>query len=356
MLYAKLISKRYNNNMKVTINDVARLAGVSMKTVSRVMNNEPSVRKKTSDKVMAAVKELNYKPNLAARSLAGTKSFAIGFVYSNPNAYYVIDMQNGILSRCKEEGYELLIHPCSSTDENVLEEIQTMIERSRLSGLVLTPPLSERQDVTDLLDSIGINYVRILSGREPSEKESKPNAIFVNDHDAAYQITEHLISLGHKHIAFITGEEEHKSTLERLAGYKAALSAHNITLNDALIFPGKYSFESGVEGAKALMANNEKVTAIFACNDEIAAGALFASRLMDIKIPEQLSITGFEDSPFSKQTWPKLTTAHQSNQDIATQAAKLLFANSRPTKIKEEKMAICFTPELVVRDSTGNAL
>lgn len=356
MHYAGTISKSNNNNMKVTINDVARLAGVSMKTVSRVMNNEPSVRKKTSDKVMAAVKELNYKPNLAARSLAGTKSFAIGLVYSNPNAYYVIDMQNGILSRCKEEGYELLIHPCSNTDENVLDEIQTMIERSRLSGLVLTPPLSERQDVTDLLDSMNINYVRILSGREPTEEQTKSNAIFVNDHDAAYQITEHLISLGHKHIAFITGEEEHKSTLERLDGYKAALRAHNIDVDDALIFPGKYSFESGVEGAKALMKQDSKVTAIFACNDEIAAGALFASRLMDIKIPEQLSITGFEDSPFSKQTWPKLTTAHQSNQDIAIQAAKLLFANSRPTKIKEDKMAICFTPELVVRDSTGRIM
>lgn len=339
--------------MKVTINDVARLAGVSMKTVSRVMNNEPSVRKKTSDKVMAAVKELNYQPNLAARSLAGTKSFAIGLVYSNPNAYYVIDMQNGILSRCKHEGYELLIHPCRSNDEKVLDELKTMIERSRLSGLVLTPPLSEREDVVALLDSIGINYVRILSGQEPENTETKANAIYVNDRDAAFQITEHLISLGHKDIAFITGDEEHKSTSERLAGYKAALEQHGIELNNSIIFPGKYSFESGVEGAKSLMSDNSKVTAIFACNDEIAAGALFAARLMNFKIPEQLSITGFEDSPFSKQTWPKLTTAHQSNEHIATQAAKLLFNNSKPTKIKEEAMSLCFTPELIVRDSTG---
>ena len=339
--------------MKVTINDVARLAGVSMKTVSRVMNNEPSVRKKTSDKVMAAVKELNYQPNLAARSLAGTKSFAIGLVYSNPNAYYVIDMQNGILSRCKHEGYELLIHPCRSNDEKVLDELKTMIERSRLSGLVLTPPLSEREDVVALLDSIGINYVRILSGQEPENTETKANAIYVNDRDAAFQITEHLISLGHKDIAFITGDEEHKSTSERLAGYKAALEQHGIELNNSIIFPGKYSFESGVEGAKSLMNDNSKVTAIFACNDEIAAGALFAARLMNFKIPEQLSITGFEDSPFSKQTWPKLTTAHQSNEHIATQAAKLLFNNSKPTKIKEEAMSLCFTPELIVRDSTG---
>ncbi|MEL7308387.1 MAG: LacI family DNA-binding transcriptional regulator, partial [Pseudomonadota bacterium] len=102
--------------MKVTINDVAKLAGVSMKTVSRVINKEPSVRKKTYDIVMDAVNTLNYQPNLAARNLAGTSSFTVGLVYDNPNAYYVIDMQNGVLSRCKEEGYELVIHPCCHQD------------------------------------------------------------------------------------------------------------------------------------------------------------------------------------------------------------------------------------------------
>jgi LacI family transcriptional regulator len=343
--------------MKVTINDVAHLAGVSMKTVSRVMNNESSVRKKTFDKVMAAVKELNYQPNLAARSLAGTKSFAIGLVYSNPNAYYVIDMQNGILSQCKEHGYELLIHPCQGKHDSVLDEIKTMIERSRLSGLVLTPPLSEREDVVELLDSMNINYVRVLSGEQPDEQlnkqQHKANSIYVNDRQAAYTITEHLISLGHKNIAFITGDEDHKSTSERLTGYKNALTDHKIQLDESIVFSGKYSFESGVSGAKALIADNPNITAIFACNDEIAAGALFAARLMNIAIPEQLAISGFEDSPFSKQTWPKLTTAHQSNEDIAIQAAKLLFSNSRPTKFKEEKVDVCFTPQLIIRDSTS---
>lgn len=344
--------------MKVTINDVARLAGVSMKTVSRVMNNEPSVKKKTFDKVMAAVKELDYQPNLAARSLAGTKSFAIGLVYDNPNAYYVIDMQNGVLSRCRDEGYELVIHPCDDNKGNLLAEMKTMISRSRIAGLVLTPPLSEREDVTDLLEEMNINYVRVLSGNDETEERpinKKPNSIYVNDRFASFQITQHLIDHGHKRIAFIAGDEEHKSTSERLAGYKEALSKNNLPLDEALIYQGTYSFESGVEGVKSLVAHNSKLTAIFACNDEIAAGALFAARLMNYAIPEQLSIAGFEDSPFSKQTWPKLTTAHQSNQDIAISAAKLLFNNAKPTRIKEEAMALTITPELVVRDSTGPA-
>ncbi|MBE0362382.1 LacI family transcriptional regulator [Pseudoalteromonas ulvae UL12] len=337
--------------MKVTINDVAKLAGVSMKTVSRVMNNEPSVRKKTYDIVMEAVNELKYQPNLAARSLAGTKSFTIGLVYDNPNAYYVLDMQKGILSRCKEEGYELLIHPCSGSDDMMLEELATMVKRARISGLILTPPLSERPDVIEMLDQLSVNYVRILSGCESSSEQT--DCIYVNDRDASFAITEHLISLGHQHIAFLSGDKEHKSTLERLAGYKEALSKNGIAVDESLVIDGQYSFESGVTNAKQLLADNKDVSAIFACNDEIAAGALFAARLMSIKIPQQLSIAGFEDNPFSRQTWPKLTTAHQSIDTIAQHAAKLLFAKTRGTRNQDKDLRKMFTPELVVRDSTG---
>lgn len=339
--------------MKVTINDVAKLAGVSMKTVSRVINKEPSVRKKTYDVVMEAVNTLNYQPNLAARNLAGTSSFTVGLVYDNPNAYYVIDMQNGVLSRCKEEGYELVIHPCSATDSNMKEDFKTMVKRSRLAGLVLTPPLSEQNNIIEMLEELGIHYVRVLSGRPTDEDQNA--CIYVNDYAAAYEITEHLISLGHKSIAFLCGDNEHKSTSERLAGYKDALANHSINFNPALVYDGTYSFESGVEGAKELLSNNNphKITAILGGNDEMAAGALFASRLMGIAIPEQLSITGFEDSPFSRQTWPKLTTAHQANDVISQHAARLLFTKTRGARNQDKDIITTFTPSLVVRDSSG---
>ncbi|MDK1286028.1 LacI family DNA-binding transcriptional regulator [Pseudoalteromonas umbrosa] len=351
--------------MKVTINDVAKHAGVSMKTVSRVINKEPSVRKKTYDLVMQAVEELNYQPNTAARNLAGTSSFAIGLVYDNPNAYYVIDMQNGVLSRCKEEGYELVIHPCCAQDPDMHKEIATMIQRSRLAGLVLTPPLSEQQDIIDMLDNLGVAYVRLLSGQnnasEPiegkAEEHKTNNCIYVDDYAAAYEITEHLIQLGHKTIAFACGDAEHKSTTERLAGYQQALKDHDLSLNEDLIYEGTYSFESGVEGAKALLKNNNafKITAILGGNDEIAAGALFASRLMNIAIPEQLSISGFEDSPFSRQTWPKLTTAHQANSVISEHAARLLFSKTRGSRKQDKDIITTFTPSVVIRESTGPA-
>lgn len=335
--------------MKSTITDVAKHAGVSIKTVSRVINNEPSVRQPTREKVMAAVKELNYQPNLAARNLAGTKSYSIAFVYDNPNAYYVIDMQNGILSACKEQGFELVIHPCQSSSDTILEELTSMIKHSKIAGIVLTPPFSERPDFVQHILDLDVDIVRIMSGDQVPDELSP--CVMINDRDAAQDITQHLIDLGHKRIGFLAGQADHKSTVERLEGYKQALAANNINFDESLVVQGEYSFESGVHGAKQLMADEERPSAIFSCNDEIAAGALFASRLMGIDIPQQLSITGFENNPFSRQTWPRLTTANQPTSQIAENAAKLLIAHAR--KQSNPKVSTQYTPELVVRDSTS---
>ncbi|WP_206483389.1 LacI family DNA-binding transcriptional regulator [Thalassotalea sp. G2M2-11] len=334
--------------MKATINDVAKQAGVSIKTVSRVINNEPSVRQPTREKVMAAVNSLNYQPNLAARNLAGTKSYSVAFIYDNPNAYYIIDMQNGILSACKKQGFELLIHPCSAKSDNLLEEITSMIKQSRIAGLILTPPFSEMPDFVKHILTLDIDVVRIMSG--DIAPDNLAPCVMINDHQAAKSITQHLIDLGHHEIGFIAGQAEHKSTVERLKGYKDALTENNIAINEQLIIHGEYSFESGVNGAQQLLAASNKPTAIFSCNDEIAAGALFASRLLGISIPEQLSISGFENSPFSRQTWPKLTTADQPTPEIAENAASLLIAKCRKQPLNNINSQ--YTPQLVVRDST----
>jgi LacI family transcriptional regulator len=340
--------------MKATINDVAKLSGVSIKTVSRVMNNEPSVRQITREKVQEAVKELNYQPNLAARNLAGTKSFTIAYVYDNPNAYYIIDMQEGILSACRQQGFELLINPCDSQKENITEDIINTIKHARDAGLVLTPPFSEQPEFVKRITALDIKVVRIMSG-DVAPDELSP-CVMVNDREAAQTITQHLIDLGHKKIGFIAGGAEHMSTIERYKGYRHALKINDIEFNKNLVIEGEYSFESGVNGAQKLMAKEVKPkntpTAIFSCNDEIAAGALFAARLMNIKIPEQLSITGFENSPFSRQTWPKLTTADQPNKQIAHDAASLLISQIR--KQNGKNFISQYIPQLIVRDSTGN--
>ena len=161
------------------------------------------------------------------------------------------------------------------------------------------------------------------------------------------------LELGHSQIAFLCGDEEHSSSGERLAGFKAALTKRGIDTNPKFVVPGSYSFESGVKGATQLLALPNKPTAIFACNDEIAAGALFSARLQHIEIPQQLSIVGFENSPFSRQTWPPLTTAHQPNSTIAQSAAELLFKHTRPGSHSNTEDQPVFIPELLVRESTA---
>ncbi|MDF2179865.1 LacI family DNA-binding transcriptional regulator [Aliiglaciecola sp. CAU 1673] len=344
--------------MKSTIKEVAQLAGVSIKTVSRVINKEAGVRDDTVQRVQAAIKELSYEPNLAARNLAGTRSYTLGYVYDNPNAYYVIDMQNGILGECREQGYELIIHPCNASSPTICDELKTMVQKSQLAGLVISPPLSEMPQVLATLQEMDVQFVRIISGSDESQEHTP--CVFVHDKEAGKEITNHLIALGHSNIAFIGGDKDHRSTGERFEGYKKALQEHGVPIKQEYLFEGTYSFETGVKGARALLEQDAPPTAIFACNDEIAAGALFAARLMGVDVPKQLSIAGFEDSPFSRQTLPKLTTAAQPTNVIAKQATALLISQIKsqrghPQRGHQHKTEVShrhFEPQLVVREST----
>ncbi|WP_293746965.1 LacI family DNA-binding transcriptional regulator [uncultured Paraglaciecola sp.] len=340
--------------MKVTIKDVAIHAGVSFKTVSRVINHEGTVKPDTLEKVNTAIAELNYQPNTAARNLAGSKSFALGFIYDNPNAYYVIDMQRGILEECGRKGYELIIHPCESDQFDIITKIQDMVKRTQLSGLIVSPPLSENPTFIEELARLDIQFVRLVSG-DNSQIENT-SCVFIHDREAAHSIVEYLISLGHKKIAFISGEKDHKSTLERQEGYVQAMQLHGLEINKEWIVEGRYSFDSGVSGAEKLLGLENKPTAIFACNDEIAAGVFLSARLAGFDVPNQLSIVGFEDSPFSRQTIPQLTTAAQPTQQIGSSAAALLISNITQNRLRtqtNEPRHENFTPELVVRGSTS---
>jgi LacI family transcriptional regulator len=339
--------------MKVTIKDVAELAGVSFKTVSRVVNGEVGVKSEMREKVQTAIEKLNYHPNLSARRLRG-KSATIGFIYNNPNSNYVITMLHGILAAARKNSYELVVHPCENVSDPslVFEEILSLTRRSMVAGLVLTPPISENPEIIKKLDDAGITFSRIVSGSVAPDDVQR--TIFIDDRKAAYQITEHLIKRNHKRICFLNGDPEHLSSGERLEGYKAALRDYDIAVADELILDGHYTFESGVERAKQIMDIDEAPTAVFACNDEIAAGALFAARMNDVKVPEQLSIVGFEDSPFSRQTWPSLTTAKQPNDKIASHATELLIGMLEGDDDSDSFDDHSYLPEMIVRESSAD--
>jgi LacI family transcriptional regulator len=336
-----------------TIKDVAARAGVSLKTVSRVVNNEPSVRPRTRDKVQREIDALGYQPDPFARSLRSTRTYALGLVYDNPNAHYIINLQRGVLSVCRASGFGLQIHPCNASSPVLADELCELVRRSRLAGLILAPPMSEQPELIRRLAAAKIPFMRIISARQDPQ-DGHP-CVYVDDRDAAYAITEHLIQLGHQRIGFLWGGRDHRSSIERHQGYEDALRDYGVALDRKLVVQGDFTFDDGFRGARKLLALKDRPTAIFGSNDEIAAGVLAAAHSDGINVPYELSIAGFEDSPFSKQSWPALTTARQATEEIARHAAQQLIANlehaarGEPVGLANEG----FSPELVVRDSTA---
>jgi len=319
-------------------------------TVSRVINHESGVRESTRQRVQAVIASLNYQPDTAARTLRGAQAFAIGLVYDdNPNANYVLSMQNGVLAACRQAGYELLIHPHASASPKLIDELCALAHSARLAGLVLTPPLSENSELLDRLTANGISFVRIVAARE--DPDDGTSCVYVDDYSAAHAITTHLIGLGHRRIAFLWGNPQYHSSSERFAGYSDALRDHGIERQKKLVLEGTYAFQDGFRRARTLLARREVPTAIFGSNDEIAAGVLAAARSAGYDVPGDLSIAGFEDNPFSWQAWPTLTTARQSTENIARQAAAQLVELLRGADPVQANQG--FTPELVVRNSTA---
>ncbi len=330
-----------------TLDDVAKHAGVSAKTVSRVANGERSVRPETRERVLRAIEALDYRPNLLARGLSGAHAYTVGLVFDNPNAYYIIAMQQGALVACDDMHFGLQIRPCDSTVPTLAEDLRDFVHRSRLSGLVLTTPVSERTKALRKLVGYHIPFVRIISAaRDP--RDDFP-CVYVDDRDAAYAITTHLLQLGHVRIGFLQGGKHHHASAERLKGYKAALQDYGVPLRDELMIEGDYVFDDGFRGARRLLDLAEPPTAIFGCNDEIAAGALAAAQSTGLSVPYDVSIAGFEDSPFSRHSWPPLTTARQRADIIVERATRMLIARIRGEPINNEG----FNPELVVRGSTA---
>ncbi|MGH8118037.1 MAG: LacI family DNA-binding transcriptional regulator [Rhodanobacteraceae bacterium] len=330
-----------------TLQDVATQAGVSPATVSRVVNGGTSVRSETRTRVMHAIQLLDYRPNLFARGLGGARSYAVGLVYDNPNAYIIVDALQGALTACDELGFGLQVHPFNSQAPKLADRLRDFAHRLGLAGLVLTQPVSERATTLQGLAEYNIPFVRIVSAAE--DPGGSAPCVYIDDRDAAYAITAHLIQLGHRRIGFLKGGKHHRASGERFNGYKRALKDYGVELHNELVVEGDYVFDDGFRGARRLMGLTQPPTAIFGSNDEIAAGALAAARSDGLQIPYDVSIAGFEDSPFSRHSWPPLTTARQRAKLIVEHATRLLVAHIRGDTIQN----VGFKPELVVRGSTA---
>ena len=323
--------------------------GGSIKTVSRVMNNEPNVREETRIRVRDAARLLNYQPNLLARSLASSRSFLVALLYDNPNPSYISDIQMGAIERARQSSYHLLCEPQSGSDAELEAGIRSLLSTIRLDGVVLTPPLTDNLVVLRTLESAGVAYVRV-SPRDESN-QSAP-LVAMDDQKAAYDITRHLIVNGHRDIGIIKGHIQHGSSVRRYEGFIDALNEARIHPNPDWIGQGDYSYESGVEAGLMLLAEGKaRPTAIFSSNDYMAFGLMTVAQQKGIAIPQDLSVAGFDDVPGATRTWPPLTTIQQPVFDLGFEAVEMLL--SRHAEAESKVKSTKYLPyRLIERDST----
>ena len=337
--------------MKATITDVAERAGVSMKTVSRVLNNEPNVSEKTRARVKAVAQELRYSPNLAARGLASSKSYLVALIYDNPSLNYISHIQRGATDACRDFNYHLVVESMSLSDvksyDDKVKIVQTRLDRLPVDGVILTPPLSDDIAVLYALKELKIKCVRV----SPKHTDTQP-FLGMADEKAAYQMTQHLLSKGHQKIGFIRGHIEHSASAPRQAGFSRAMREAGVEVSANLMAQGDFSFDSGVEAARKLLAVAEadRPTAIFASNDDMAAAVITVAGQMGIDVPDSLSVCGFDDTPLARNIWPALTTVRQPIYKMGYQAAKELVRKS--DEEVEEGQILDF--EIIFRESVSS--
>jgi LacI family transcriptional regulator len=327
---------------QATINDIARLAGVSKKTVSRVINRSPLVRPDTRAKVEAVMLEHGYVPDPMARGLAFRRSFLIGMVYDNPSAQYIVNMQNGALESLRGSGFELVVHPCDSRRDDYIDGVRRFVTQQRLHGVILVPRVSEDQALVDMLEQVGCRYARIAA----IDLDAADRMVATHDRAGAIEVAGYLQSLGHRRVALITGPQRYLSTRERGAGFLEAMARGGVPVADELVLEGGYTFESGVACAERLLAMNPRPTAIFALNDDMAAGVYKTALRLGLTIPGDLSIVGFDDSPMASRLWPSMSTVRLPIRDMGMTAAAMLLAPEGSTRA-----ATTITPHLIVRES-----
>jgi LacI family transcriptional regulator len=250
------------------------------------------------------------------------------------------------MARCRQEKFRLFVHQCSGRDAELIRDVIGLVDQTHVDGLVVPAPLSQSIDLIRALDRRKLPFVRI----SPSDIDHRSPSVDMDDEGAAREMTEHLIELGHTRIGFITGHPTHHASALRMDGYRAALQAHGILYEPAYIKQGHFVFESGVGAGRELLALPKPPTAIFASNDDMAAGVLMAAHELGLQVPSQLSVAGYDDTYIARITWPRLTTVHQPSYDMAWSATDLLL---QALKNGEGARTSRLAHRLIVRESTA---
>lgn len=316
------------NPAVATIHDVARRAGVSPMTVSRVVNGEKNVREVTRAKVLSAVKDLQYAPNAAARSLAGAGGARIGLLYSNPSAAYLSEFLVGALDEASRSGAQLVLEKCEAEDLASQGVAIEKLVKGGVAGVILPPPLCESVTIISELQRAGVPTVFVAAGRFRGEA----SCVRVDDFRASHEMTRYLLDLGHQRIGFIAGHPNQTASGERQMGFETALREAGMKLDRTMVAQGFFSYRSGLVAAEKLFSRKVLPTAIFASNDDMAAAVVSVAHRRGLDVPRDLSVVGFDDTAIATTIWPELTTIRQPVSAMAEIALELIVREIRRRK------------------------
>jgi LacI family transcriptional regulator len=330
------------------MHEVAKHVGVSPMTVSRVISGDANVKAETLRRVQEAIKDLGYTPNLAARNLAKAATVRIGLLYNNPSAAYLNELLVGVLEQSSHAGCQIVLEKCGARNERAAIE---RLLRNGIGGVILPPPLSDSKVALAALRAARIPFIAVATGRP----EVAGLSVRINDFEAAAAMTRYLLSLGHRNIGFIVGAPNQTASVQRQAGFTAALREAALPVHSEWVKQGSFTYRSGLTAAEQILNSEHRPTAIFASNDDMAAAAIAAAHRVRLDVPKDLTIVGFDDTPLAATIWPALTTVRQPVAAMAKKAVELLLEEIRLRRLGEtlEPLLHFMNFTLVKRESSA---
>lgn len=333
-----------------TIVEVAELAGVSVKTVSRVMNDYEHVSQKTRSRVVKAMADLNYSPSSIARQMRLGNTLSIGMLYGDPSSGYQARLNYHVLKACAEAQRYLVVELFDEGSKHWRQQVEAFLDRTKVRNLILVPPMCDSPDLHMVLRDRGINFVLI----SPSRPVPGAVSVTMDDRKAAEEITRHMIDLGHTRLGHIAGDPDHVAARHRRQGFADALQKAGLYNDgDRLVESGRFRFRHAMVCAERMLSRSDRPTAIFAANDEMAAAVIMVANKLGIRVPEDLSVAGHDDTPIARTIWPDLTTIAQPFEEIAKAVVGASGTNrQRGSQVSETEI---LPYSLIVRSSTSSA-
>jgi LacI family transcriptional regulator len=350
--HAKLSSMQTESRKRkriVTITDVAQHAGVGVSTVSRAMNGAKNILEETRARVAKSAKLLGYVPNVSAQNLAGSRVIRVGVLCGNPSSNYTGQFLLTLLEQSRQNNCQLIVQQCNGVKDE-LPSLDSLLQGG-VDGVLLPAPLCDSVAINSRLEAVGLPVVGIGTTGEASQAIS----VFIDNVAATKRVTRHLLSLGHRDFGFIMGSAKQLDSARRFEGFEVAIRESGLKVRPEWVIRGNYTYLSGIKAAQFLLGRKQRPTAILASNDDMAAATIAVAHRLNIEVPRDLSVTGFDDTPIATAVWPTLTTVRQPMSKMTSVALGLIWEEVRLRRVGKTlgPQRHCLASILVERDSSA---